>query len=71
MFIENMDGTKGFIVYEPRERIILICPDCGVPERVDKERWATQTFFNNQPPFCTGCGTMLQPVPEESEDVAY
>lgn len=49
----------------PRERIILLCPECGVAERVDKQRWTTQSIFNNNPPVCHSCGSILVPFEEE------
>lgn len=57
-------------VYIQRERIMLMCPDCGIVEGVDKERWATQAFFVNNPPVCTGCAAVMFPVPESDRPLA-
>lgn len=61
--------TLGFVIREPRERIMLICPDCGVVEGADKERWAAQAIFVNNPPVCTGCGVVMLPVADRNMKV--
>ena len=56
-------GDGGLFIRVPRERLTVICPDCGDVTTIDKERFVAGSIFNRlRPPCCSQCGTIYRIV---------
>jgi len=61
--VDAGDGESGFLIRVPREKLTLICPECGDVTTVDKERFVVGSIFSRlRPPCCSQCGTIYRIV---------